>query len=339
MRVDFFMQSTFVEEERDVLRSLYEGVKQDLFPSDHPKDVAIIKKINSSAGLKTGVNYSYEEKIKGKYDLGVIFGSWKPERGNLHHKVKSAVVDKGLPFLCVETQLLGRKITDTHDYYRIGLNGFLNEAAIFGIEKKYGIDRFDKLGLKYNGWNSQRGDKVIIALQLPGDASLRNMDINTWCIWVLNKLKHLTDRPIVIRTHPALSQKGIDAHQQIYQYLAFNQMANVSFVDGKTLTWEEQLHEAHCVITYTSGLAIDSVLSGIPVIACDPGNFAWSISSNSVERVEDPLMLPEQQIETWLNTLSYCQWSKAEMQSGEAWEHLKPAILEYFKNEEVNESS
>lgn len=339
MRVDFFMQSTFYEEERDVLRCLYNGVKQDLIPSEDPLDLAMIKKINSSTGLGTGVNYSYEEKIKGKYNLGVIYGSWKPERGNLHHKVKASIVEKDIPFLCIETQLLGRKITDAHDYYRIGINGFLNEAAIFGIEQKYDRTRFDKLGLEYNGWKPVRGNKVIIALQLPGDASLRNMDINTWCIWVLDKLKDLTDRPIEIRTHPALSQKGIDAHLQIYQHLAFNKMDNVTFVDGRTISWQDQLKDAHCVITYTSGLAIDSILSGIPVIACDPGNFAWSISSNSIERVEDPLFTDVHKIEAWLNTLSYCQWSKEEMQSGEAWAHLKPAVQKYLNDKENEDES
>lgn len=340
MRVEVYMQSTFHEREREVLRCMYNGIKKDLWPENFEENAKAIAHMNRKKGFGSGVELTYNERAR-KYDLAVMFGSWKPERGNLHHKVRSAIAENDNPFLCIETQLLGRKVGVESEYHRVGINGFLNEAAIFGIEKDYDNVRFKSLELPYNGWKQSRGDKIVIALQLPGDASLRSMDINNWCIWILQQLQNLTDRPIEIRTHPGLSSKGIDAHLPIYQYLAFNNIKSVEFVNGADIPWEEQILDAHCIVAFTSGLSIDAVLNGIPVIACDPGNFAWSISSNDINEIENPLLKNENNVQEWLNTLAYCQWSKEEMANGKAWAHLKPAVLKLIKQnkEEEDESS
>lgn len=334
MRVEVFMQSTFRERERDVLRHLYNGIKKDLAPVDlNPTIITAMKNFNKAKGLSNRVELSYDERGKGKYDLGVIFGSWKPNRKNLHHSVRCAVAENDKNFLCIETQLLGRKIFHESQYHRIGIDGFLNKAATFGLDKSYPNDRFVKLNLPYNGWKKKRGDKVVVALQLPGDASLREMDINEWAIWTITKLRKETDRPIEVRLHPGVSQKGVDAHLQLMQWHALTNLPNISFVKGDQLPWEEHILDAHCVVAFTSGLSIDAVLNGIPVIACDQGNFAWSISSNNVNQVENPLVANESVVQDWLNTLAYSQWSKEEMESGEAWAHLKPAVEQILQDE------
>ena len=340
MRVEVFMKSTFKEREREVLRCIYNGIKDDLWPDDLCKeDKDLMRRINKRDGVGTGVNLNYDEMTKARYDLGIMFGSWKPERKNLHHEVRSAIAKKDKPFLCIETQLLGRVIFQESQYHRIGINGFLNEAAVFGLEKEYDSKRFDMLGLKYEGWKTNRGDKVIVALQLPGDASLRGMDINEWAIYVLENLRDETDRPIEVRLHPGVSQKGIDTHLQLMQWQAFHNLPDVKFVNGRELPWEEHILDAHCVVAYTSGLSIDAVLNGIPVLACDPGNFAWPISSKNPRQVEHPFMASEDNVKAWLNTLAYCQWSKEEMLNGDAWRHLKPAVTKMIQEQKENESS
>jgi hypothetical protein len=79
-------------------------------------------------------------------------------------------------------------------------------------------------------------------------------------------------------------------------------------------------------VTYTSGLAIDSGLSGIPTVACDPGNFAWGISSRLARDINDVKMAPEEEVRVWLRNLAGCQWSTDEMRDGTAWSHLLPVI-------------
>jgi hypothetical protein len=340
MRVDVFMLSTFHERERDVLRCMYTGIKNDLWPDELcQEDQDMMRRMNKKNKLGTGVNLSYDERIKPRHDLGVIFGSWK-KRENDHHKVRTQVANIDKPFLCIETQLLGRVMFQESEYHRVGVNGFLNEDAVFGLEQKYSDDRFKKLNLEYNGWKKSRGDKIVVALQLPGDASLRGMDINDWAIWTLERIRKESDRPIEIRLHPGVSQKGVDAHLKLMQYQSFHNIPDVSFVKGNELPWEEHILDAHCVVAYTSGLSIDAVRNGIPVVACDPGNFAWGISSKNAHQVENPFMASEDNIQSWLNSLAYCQWSKAEMESGEAWAHLKPVVQKMIEDEKIeNEGS
>ena len=341
MRVEIFMQSTFRERERDVLRCMYNGIKNDLWPDELcNEDRDLMRRMNRKNGQGVGVNLNYDDVGKSKYDLGVFFGSWKPDRKNPHHEVRSAIANKDKPFICIETQLLGRVMFQESEYHRVGINGFMNEAAVFGLEKEYPDDRFKKLNLEYNGWKQNRGDKVVVALQLPGDASLRGMDINDWAIWTLERVRKESDRPIEVRLHPGVSQKGIDTHLQLMQWQAFNNLPDVKFAQGRELPWEEHILDAHCVIAFTSGLSIDAVRNGIPVIACDPGNFAWPISSKNAHQVEHPFMASEENVQSWLNTLAYCQWSKSEMESGEAWAHLKPAVEKIIKEQkQENESS
>jgi len=61
---------------------------------------------------------------------------------------------------------------------------------------------------------------------------------------------------------------------------------NISFVNGREVPWEKQILDAYCVITYTSGLAIDAIVRGIPVIACDEGNFAWNVAERKLRNIE-----------------------------------------------------
>jgi hypothetical protein len=57
-------------------------------------------------------------------------------------------------------------------------------------------------------------------------------------------------------------------------------------------------------------------------VAADPGNFAWNISTNYLEDIEKIKLATDDDINQWLNNLSYSQWSPEEMHNGTAWKHL-----------------
>ena len=42
-----------------------------------------------------------------KYDCAVIFGSYKKERGKSAHRGKGKIVQSGMPYVQIETQLIG----------------------------------------------------------------------------------------------------------------------------------------------------------------------------------------------------------------------------------------
>ena len=325
MRVKVFMMSAGLNSERDVLRKMHDGIYNDLIPSSR-KELRYIRGLNKSKGRGTGVEYDYGEKYS-KCDLSVMFGSWKPARSNIHHVIRSAIVEKSKSFICIETPLLGRTF-DTHQHYRVGINGFLNRAAIWGPDVDHKGDRLSKLGYHYKGWKQNNNGHIVVAMQLGGDASLRNNDMNQWVKDTVGTLRAYTDRPIQIRTHPAISDKGWSDYDELFRFFMFNNLKDISWTNGKVMPWEQQLSNAYCVVSYTSGLSIDAVSQGVPVVACDEGNFAWNVGERKLENIENLNLATEPEVQQWLNNLAYCQWSPEEMESGECWAHLKSSVKE-----------
>lgn len=336
MHVKIFMNTANHNSEREVLRKMFNGINSK-YPRETLDQIKEKKRFNKKIGRGYGVDIDYSESYM-SCDLAVMLGSWKPSRDNLHHILRYDIVQKSKSFMCLETPLLGRKVFQENEYYRIGINGFLNRDALWGTEDDKPSDRFELLGLKYNGWKTDKKEKIVIALQLAGDASLRNQNINEWCLDSIKKIRQFSDRPIEIRTHPGLSDKGWSNHEQLFRELAFLGLKDVKCVNGRTLPWQKHLEEAYCVVSYTSGLSIDAILNGTPVIACDEGNFAWNVSETNLENIENLFLEKEENIQQWLYNLAYCQWNPNEMQSGKVWDYLS-SIVELAIEEKENANS
>jgi hypothetical protein len=330
MKVKAFMMTAGHNHEREILRNMHDGIASDLIPSSK-RELRYIRAVNKANGRGTGVEYEYGEKYS-KCDVGVMFGSWKPQRSNIHHVCRSSIVEKSNCFICIETPLLNRRVLKPNTHQRVGINGFLNRDAIWGPDIDHKGDRLDKLGIHYKGWKNKSEGPIVIAMQLGGDASLRNNDINQWVKDTVSTLRANTDRPIEIRTHPAVSEKGWSDHDELFRHFMFNNYKDISFTNGKAHPWENQLQNAYCVVAYTSGLSIDAALQGIPVIACDEGNFAWNIGERKLANVENMQLATEPQVQQWLNNLAYCQWTPEEMESGECWAHLKESVNEILNS-------
>ena len=334
MKVKVFMASAGHNSEREVLRDMHDGIASVLVPEDK-KEQKVIKSMNKAIGRGFGVEYEYAEKYI-NCDLAVFLGSWKPSRSNIHHVTRTSIVENAKSFICIETPLLTRKVFKPNEYYRVGVNGFLHGDAYFGPEENFTGKRFQDMGLTYSGWKSKTGDKIIIALQLAGDASLRNNDINQWCLDTIKRLRKFTDRAIEIRTHPGVSEKGWSNHEELFRQLAFMGLNNVKCVNGREVPWQDHLNDAYCVISYTSGLSIDAIIQGIPVIACDEGNFAWSLMNNRVNDIEKLKLPNETDVQQWLYNLAYCQWTPEEMRSGECFRHLQSSVEQVLQDHEEN---
>jgi hypothetical protein len=328
MQVKVFMNTAGTNTERDILRHMHDGITQVHVSKDY-QEKRKLKAINKEKGLGYGVQYDYGERYS-KCDCAIMMGSWKPDRSNIHHIVRTSIVEKSKSFICIETPLLGRRVLEPNKYQRVGVNGFLNRDAYFGPDIDYPNDRLQKLGIAFGGWKRNTGNKIVIAMQLSGDASLRHNDINEWCYNTVDRLLKLTDRPIEVRLHPAISEKGLGNHDELLRYFSYsaNDYSRVKFVKGRDVPWEKQIKDAYCVVTYTSGLAIDAVVQGIPVIACDEGNFAWNVAETKLNNIERLKLADDDVVQQWLQNLAYCQWTADEMQSGQVWNHLKPGVEE-----------
>jgi len=58
-------------------------------------------------------------------------------------------------------------------------------------------------------------------------------------------------------------------------------------------------------------------------LATDPGNMAWDISTHKLENIEQRYIGDRIY---WMQKIAMCQWSVAEFESGECWEHVSKSI-------------
>jgi len=344
MIIKIFMLTGQNNGEKDVLRAYYRGIVKHFATSIGEKDVNDINETKVVKEIKkNGIDISmdYNEHPGEDCDVGVIFGSAKP-RDNLHHRVRSAVVKDAKNHIIIETPLLARSIVkqSNHEYYRIGLNGFLNGQGEFNNEN-CDAERLKAYGELYSGWNGWKQNSnghILILLQLPGDASLRDSNHGEWLLNTIDEIRKITGRKILIRFHPAMSEKGHENFFGDVGKVVFKNYKEVHWSDGIARTLQEDLKDAKVCVTYSSGSAIDSIVYGIPTIAIDEGNFAYPICSKSLDAVEKPLEASHETVIQWLQDLSYCQWNRMEMSNSRAWTHIWPKIVQLVgKPEPVEE--
>lgn len=184
-------------------------------------------------------------------------------------------------------------------YFRI-VKGNIHtiSGSIQGGEER--LKQLDQKGIRctFDGWNMGEGDHILIC---PSSETVtrrhNNLSQGRWVASVMNKLTKLTNRDIRIRNKPRPGNEWW----------------------GKDIT--EDLDGAHCLITNMSLSAVDSVLTGIPIIT-DTRNVAWPVSSRYIEFVNDPLKPTRHKVTQWLKFLANNQFNLAEIENGTAWEVL-----------------
>ena len=267
-------------------------------------------------------------RMIGNYDCAVIFGSYKKERGRSQHKGKGKVIQSGIPYIQLETQLIGRPIdTAFHNEFRVGVNGFLWDDADWGFQH-IEQDRAQKV-FRRNGYDPDitwrdDGESILLCMQKVGDASLRGADVFAWADKTVRQLRKHSDRKIIIRPHPLYRKSAL--HNELKENLL--RISNVHWNEADVTKNSFQpidkvLKNTWCTVTYTSGTGIDAVLHGVPNIACNSGSMVFDVSSKNLEDVENPYRGDK---EIWTNKIAHCQWSIEEFESGECWDHVSKSI-------------
>ena len=262
------------------------------------------------------------------YDCAVIFGSYKKERGRSTHQGKGKIIESGMPYIQLETQLIGRPIdTAFHNEFRVGVNGFLWDDANWGFEH-INHDRSKKV-FERNGYDpnvswKQDGEYILLCMQKVGDASLRGADVFQWTEDTVNNIRNHTDRKIVIRPHPLYRKSKL--HNTLKEKVL--RVADVHWQEADVtksdfVSIDKQLKNAWCTVTYSSGTGVDAVINGIPNVACDKGSMVYEVSSKEISEIENPFTGDKTE---WANKIAHCQWSIDEFESGECWEHVSKSI-------------
>ena len=262
------------------------------------------------------------------YDCAVIFGSYKQERGRTAQQGKGRIIESGMPYVQLETQLIGRPIhTPFLSEFRVGVNGFLWDDAKWGFE--HITDDRSKKVFNRNGYDpdlawKQDGEYILLCMQKVGDASLRGADVFAWTKDTVDQIRKHTNRKIIVRPHP-LYRKAEQLNKLKETVLRVSDVhwQEADLRQPGFVPIAEQLKKAWCTVTYSSGTGIDAVINGVPNVACDTGSMVYDVSTKDISEIENPYR-SEKKI--WANKIAHCLWSIDEVESGECWEHVSKSI-------------
>ena len=169
MNIKIFMNSGAEFYEQDLLRSFGQGIEPWL-ASNSPDRRADRRFICSGRWRRIyghvpqhSLDYDYGEPYRA-CDLAVIFGSWKPrEKGS--HQTRNSVASLASKFIVIETPLLRRITSDLNQYWRVGINGYLNsEAAWPMLTVTEAEHRLADLGIEWSGWKNRTAGHVVVVL-------------------------------------------------------------------------------------------------------------------------------------------------------------------------------
>lgn len=196
-------------------------------------------------------------------------------------------------FYAIDSGYLGNERTKSKVWHRITKNALQHLGPI--IERPN--DRLGRIGYKYLKFHP--GSKILICP--PSDKVMKFWNQPTpeeWTQKVIKDLRRYTDRPVEIRLKPKRNER---------------------IADGNII--HALQNDVHCVVTYNSIAATEALLNGKPAIALGP-NAATVLCNTDLADIENPTTFDKLTIEGYAAHLTYCQFTKQEMQNGTAWHIL-----------------
>lgn len=177
-----------------------------------------------------------------------------------------------------------------YGYFRITKNALQHDGA-----GKFHPRKWRDLHLTIKPWR-KTGSHIIVAPPDPIYGELWGMDPIGWLSDAVMALRTHTDRPIEIR-------------RKILSQLA-----------PGTPPLAEHLKDAWALVTYTSNVAVDALLAGVPVF-CSAPCASYRMGTPDFSRIEHPVMPDDR--EQWAAALAANQWTIKEMRSGICWRELQ----------------
>ena len=330
MKIVASMASCANNTERTVMRCFYEGMQLRYFQQYQTDSLKALWRNNG-----VGLVLEYDANI-GACDVAIQFGAAK-DRSADHHQARQNIRQNAKHIVYIETPVIGRQINNKNDYeyYRIGINGFLNDK---GLNHSTTIDttrclqvRQDLSVSEFPGWRDHTKDDILILLQLPGDASLRGQSLTEWLMDTVENLRERTKRSIVIRLHPTMSAKALAEFMAELAPMTIKNHTNIRWSHGAQRSLKDDLKNSGVAVTYASGSAVDAILQGVPVIACDSGCLAWPVSAHHLDELDDLQPAPHHEVTRWIDELCMSQWTAVEMRQGRVWQHYQPIIEDLIR--------
>ena len=205
-------------------------------------------------------------------------------------KIMKQCLEAGRDFYYIDTGYFGND--KRKEYHRITKNAM---QWLGDIEDRPG-DRFERTGVVIRPMTP--GSKILICPPSAKALAYWDLEEATWLEDTIAEIKKHTDREIVVR------------------------LKQPRQVRATTDTMEHALNQdIHCMVTFNSIAAIESLYLGKPVFTLGP-NAAHHLSNTDLSKIDTPMVPHMDEVRALMHCLAYHQFTVKEMMNGYAWEVL-----------------
>jgi len=196
--------------------------------------------------------------------------------------------------------------------WKIALNT-VTADGYYGHLEQLDLDRPKRLGISL-AINLSNNPKIVVAAQHARSLQVVNLaSTEAWITDQVQQLQQVTDRPIVIRTHPR-SRLEIDSMQGLPKNVIIEHPQKLlNTYDSYNLAFD-----CYAMVNYNSGPGIQAALAGTRPIV-DRTSLAWPVGID-IKDIELPYTVDRDQ---WLVEICHTEYTLKEIEQGQWITRLK----------------
>jgi len=243
-------------------------------------------------------------------DAAIIWSVLWSGRMTANQAVWSHYRSQGRPVIVVDIGSLYRGET-----WKIALNS-ITADGYYGHTENLDWDRPRKLGISL-AINLSQNPKIVIAAQHARSLQTVGLvSIEGWVVQQVERLRTVTDRPIVVRPHP---RSALDWAGLVYlpkDVVIEQPVKVVNTYDSYNLAFD-----CHAMVNHNSGPGIQAALAGTRPIV-DSTSLAYPVSVNLTD-IDKPYQIDRDQ---WLIEICHTEYTLEEIKQGLWLKRLSAAL-------------
>lgn len=210
---------------------------------------------------------------------------------------QNALIMHQFPHVFIDMPYNGRLVGEDYEnsYWRFCMNGLHDNRQLSVPD-----DRFKQWNREIKDWNT-KGEYILFC---PSSETMtrtvHGWSVDAWLYQGIESLKAITDIPIKVRHKPRKN--------------------GTSGPSVAEVPLEEDLANAHAVVTTSSLVSAEALLEGVPVFTTSPDTCpaAWC-ASTEFAKINKPPLPSDRERELLMHNLAYKQFSIKEMRDGVAY--------------------
>ena len=223
------------------------------------------------------------------------------------------------------------------EYSRVSVNAPDPTAYMMNVPRK--PDRWERLKVTPREYSPNPGGHILICSSSEKYHDFHRLPPpNEWAVGLVSQIKKMCGNQIIYRPKPSTTQNQMgvvdtDDPEELKAALAHyhavlirnKSVSGAAFSNGSS-KMGDALRGAHCVVTHGSAAGMDAIIQGVPVVALGR-SIALPVAEKELEKIAKPFWPGDAGRIVWGRALAYCQWTTAELRSGEAWADLRAEIV------------